>query len=220
MADALTAPCTIYLIRHTQSAGSADPRSARITPEAPLGSSLTAVGREQARELAQRLAGVPLAAIVTSDLKRAAETAAILAEGHDLSVAATATLREMDGTPLTLLPEEKQRRYRAAFAARPAEEQFHRRMHPAVESYAEAAARMEQELCDIAGRHPGGAVAVVSHGGAMRALLVRLGYATLAELPGGALANCCTITLRYDGTTLHLIAVEPPARAAVGDRTP
>lgn len=52
------------------------------------------VGRRQARELAERLRGLPLRAVYSSDLRRAHETAETLAAPHGLPVIATAALRE------------------------------------------------------------------------------------------------------------------------------
>ena len=62
----------IYLVRHGQQA----------TPGAaphPLGNGLTALGRQQARRLARRLATLPVNVIHFSTLRRAAETAGFIA---------------------------------------------------------------------------------------------------------------------------------------------
>lgn len=53
-------------------------------------------GREQAEQVAQRLASEPLDAIVASDLHRAIQTAEIIAEPHGLPVVTTPLLRERD----------------------------------------------------------------------------------------------------------------------------
>ena len=53
-------------------------------------------GRHQARQVAQRLAGERFAAVVSSDLKRAVQTAEIIAEPHGLAVTTTPMLRERD----------------------------------------------------------------------------------------------------------------------------
>lgn len=63
----------LYLVRH----GNFD---VRARPDHGLGGSLTALGRRQARLTAKRLSQLPIDAIYHSDMPRAAETAAIIAE--------------------------------------------------------------------------------------------------------------------------------------------
>src|SRR5512133_1433936 len=57
---------------------------------------LNDAGREQARELAETLAGEGIDAIYTSDLQRARETAEILAARFGSEVVALRELREID----------------------------------------------------------------------------------------------------------------------------
>ena len=57
---------------------------------------LNDTGRDQAAELAASLAGTPIAAIYSSDLVRARETAEIVAERLGLNVVVDAGLREVD----------------------------------------------------------------------------------------------------------------------------
>ena len=53
-------------------------------------------GREQARQVAERLSAEPIDAIVASDLRRAIQTAEIIAAPHNLVVKTTELLRERD----------------------------------------------------------------------------------------------------------------------------
>ena len=62
----------IYLVRHGQ--------TARGDPPDELGNGLTPLGRRQARRVALRLSGLPVHAIHYSTLRRAEETAQIIAE--------------------------------------------------------------------------------------------------------------------------------------------
>ena len=57
---------------------------------------LSEAGRAEAERLAVRLAARPLVAVWSSDLRRAAATAAIIAAPHGLGVATTRALRELD----------------------------------------------------------------------------------------------------------------------------
>jgi probable phosphomutase (TIGR03848 family) len=70
---------TVLLVRH----GRTTANSAGVLAGWTEGVSLDDGGREQVRTLAARLAGLPLAAVVTSPLQRCLETADLMLEGHD-----------------------------------------------------------------------------------------------------------------------------------------
>jgi probable phosphomutase (TIGR03848 family) len=70
---------TLLLVRHGRTEANASGVLAGWTP----GIHLDETGRTQAEALAKRLAGVPVAAIVTSPLERCRETAQFLATGRD-----------------------------------------------------------------------------------------------------------------------------------------
>jgi probable phosphoglycerate mutase len=119
---------------------------------------LNALGREQARELARRLAGVAFDAVYASDLARARETAEIVAEPHGVPVLIDPDLREMDyGSWSGLTRSEIEQR----FPEMERHDGETRERH--LERVLAAAER-------IAVRHPGGRILIVSHGGSLRAL--------------------------------------------------
>src|SRR3954470_1166546 len=66
---------TVLLVRH----GLTDANSSGVLAGWTPGVHLSDKGREQAQQLAERLAGVPVAGIVSSPLERCQETAAALA---------------------------------------------------------------------------------------------------------------------------------------------
>ncbi|NLF91524.1 MAG: phosphoglycerate mutase, partial [Corynebacterium marinum] len=71
-----TAPSTLLLlVRH-----GVTPTTGQVLPGRAPGLHLSEAGREQARAVAQRLEGLELAAIYTSPMERARETAAPAAE--------------------------------------------------------------------------------------------------------------------------------------------
>ena len=82
---------TLYLIRHGESEGNA---SGVIQGRLDFG--LTGLGRDQAQATADRLAGMGVHHIVTSPLRRAFETASIIAGGVGRPVAADPDLQEYD----------------------------------------------------------------------------------------------------------------------------
>jgi broad specificity phosphatase PhoE len=78
---------TLYLIRHGQY---------DTTSDHPLGGGLTALGRQQVDYLADALKGLPIGAFYTSPLRRAVETAYIIAPRfEDIKVEIVEGLREV-----------------------------------------------------------------------------------------------------------------------------
>src|SRR5262245_34226909 len=78
---------------------------------------LNAVGREQARRVALRLAREPVRAVYSSDLARAFETATIIGQPLGLTVVTSARLRERQyGAWEGLTAAEIQTRYPEQFA--------------------------------------------------------------------------------------------------------
>lgn len=121
----------------------------------------------QAAELADRLAGVELAAVYTSPLARAAETAQAVAARHGLTPRVVSDLREIDlGDVDGLQFDEYPAELRAALLDTPGTVRF-----PGGESYEALRARVVAALGDIVSRHDGETVAAISHAGAIRAAL-------------------------------------------------
>ncbi|MDE6002725.1 MAG: histidine phosphatase family protein, partial [Prevotella sp.] len=81
----------IFLVRHGETVD-----NARQIMQGQTQGCLNEKGREQAQQVAKRLAGESLDAIVASDLQRAIQTAELLAEPHHLPVVTTPLLRERD----------------------------------------------------------------------------------------------------------------------------
>ena len=166
----------VYLIRHTAPVGWTTRRFIGHL-DAPLSED----GERQARELAARLAEVPLAAIYSSDLSRTRRTAEIVAEPHGLVPIVRPELREFamgewDG----LTADEIRGRDPARFdewMATVGEFQF-----PGGENVTQVAARAWPAFVRIADAHADGRVAVVAHGGSNRAILCRVLGLPLARI--------------------------------------
>ena len=84
-------PTTFYFVRHGESEGNA----ARIFT-GQTDSPLTARGRQQAETVADELANVKFDRIVSSDLSRTRDTAAVIAKRHRIPVEVIPELREID----------------------------------------------------------------------------------------------------------------------------
>jgi probable phosphoglycerate mutase len=123
-------------------------------------------GRAQARALALRLEGKPIAAIASSDLQRAHETARILAESLSLSVAKVdPDLRERSyGLFEGLTRDECMLKYPEAWRAAEAPGAEPRHL------VTERLVRSVKRLLEEHGRE-GAYVMIVSHGGAIRQFL-------------------------------------------------
>ena len=128
---------------------------------------LTDKGREQAQALAARLAHIDLDAVYSSDLRRARETAEVVAESQELEVAVEPALREVDvGSWSGLTRAEAEERFPDGFAR-------WRAGYPGWddgETYEAMTDRVLAAVESIAAAHPDGRVLVVSHGGPIRAM--------------------------------------------------
>ena len=188
---------TIYLIRHAEAEGNLCRRI-----QGQFDGFLTVRGRRQLARLAARFDGVPLDAVWASDLYRARVTAA--AAAHGLPVRTTPRLREMAlgvwedqlwGNAQRDMPEQLYRFSRAPD-----------RWHIAGgEPFADVTARMVSAVRDIAARHDGQTVAVVSHGMALRALQAHalgLSVAEMGQVPHGD--NTCVSRLLCQGGTMRI----------------
>jgi alpha-ribazole phosphatase len=121
----------------------------------------------RAAELADALAGVELAAVYTSPLARAAETAQAVAARHGRTPSLVSGLREIDlGDVDGLQFEEYPAELRSALLDTPGTVRF-----PGGESYEDLRARVVAALGDIVSHHDGETVAAISHAGAIRAAL-------------------------------------------------
>ena len=95
---------TIILVRHGETVD-----NARQIMQGQTQGELNDKGRDQARQVAQRLACEQLDAVVASDLRRAIQTAEIIATLHGMTVQTTPLLRERDWGGFTgrFIPELK-----------------------------------------------------------------------------------------------------------------
>ncbi len=136
---------------------------------------LNAAGRAQSQALGNYLArnGWPLAAIYSSDLPRAMQTAQAIADALGLTVHPDARLREIDlGEWQGLTREEVLAWDGERYAAHQAD-----RDHvptPNGETHLALRARVLAAFDEITARHAGQTVALVTHGGTLGVLLVSL----------------------------------------------
>ena len=148
---------TILLVRHGETDWNLEHR-VQGHSDRPLNDT----GRAQARDLADQLANERIDAVYASDLMRAHDTARPVADSHGLPVITLPQLREKNfGTWEGLTDGEIRVRFPQA-ADGPWGD---------AETTEDVSARVLEALRDVAERHPGGQVLVVSHGGPLRAVL-------------------------------------------------
>jgi broad specificity phosphatase PhoE len=141
---------------------------------------LNETGRKQARELREQLRETPFDAVYSSDLRRAHETAEIVARSHCVPVTADAGLREIDVGSWSGLTRAEQ------------EERFPGAERPGGETREQHFARVLEAVERIARAHRGERVLVVSHGGTMRALRTHA-----SDEPFHPIENCAVIELHF-----------------------
>src|SRR5262249_51966386 len=139
---------------------------------------LNATGREQAAALGDSLADRGIDMVVSSDLRRAAETAQIVAAQLDLPVELDARLREVDvGEGSGRTSTEVAARYSEGYARR----REGRTGWSEGEELGAMADRVVSALLELGVRHPGRRVLVVTHGGPIRAVLAACGLDSRSE---------------------------------------
>lgn len=194
----------IYFIRHGENL-------ANLTREFSyrlVDYSLTLKGIAQARTTAAHLARVPVAAIYSSPLKRAAETAAILAAPHHLPVTVLEDLREINVGELEGQPpsDEVWALHDGIFeewAVGHAETAF-----PGGEHQRDVEQRMRRAVEVMLAATPpdDSPIVAVTHGGILAAGLGAFcPDLTLAEVINRWIANCAITEVRFagEGTALR-----------------
>lgn len=158
----------MWLVRHGQTNWNVEGRWQGQTPAAPP---LNATGLAQAEALAAQLDGAQFAALYSSDLTRARQTAEIIARRAGLPVAFDARLREVAlGDWEGLLGSDVAARYSRELEERRRDPV--RSRPPNGETVEELATRLSAALGEIAARHAGAPrVLVVTHGLAMATTL-------------------------------------------------
>jgi probable phosphoglycerate mutase len=175
---------TLLLIRHAESSwnaaarwqGHGDPR-------------LSDRGVAQANALARELAPEPIDVIVSSDLRRAAETAAILARARGLRPSLNPRLRELDLGDWEGLTRGQIARTDGAVLRR--FEAGDLDVWPGGgENLREIAQRARAAVTELVEVYAGRRLAIVTHLGVIRALLGRSAGSATGVDPGSAPPNC------------------------------
>jgi broad specificity phosphatase PhoE len=169
-------PVRILLARHGETVFNVDGRW-----QGQSDSPLTERGRAQARELGRALLQERIAAVYTSDLGRAASTAALVAEQHALEPIADVRLREIDTGEWTGKGRAEIEANWPGGLHQWASTPSHFVM-PAGESIHTAQARALDFFADLMPSHLGETVVVISHGAVSQTIIVNAMGKTVHDL--------------------------------------
>lgn len=192
---------TLIFVRHGESEG-----NAARTVQGWLDVALTSQGRAQAESSARRLASEPVAAVYSSPLVRALETAQAIAAPHGLPVATFDGLREYG------YGEAQGLRWEAVHARWPHDAEEWGVGHiPGEEGSATFRARVVAAFDVLAERHRADTAVVASHGGAINQLL-----AHVLRIPVGGraqlmIANCAITVIDTSGRQPVIVSLNDDA---------
>ena len=196
----------IYIIRHAEAEGNLYRRAqghynGRITP----------LGHRQIAALAERFRDVHLDALYSSDLARTMTTAGAILKYHDLKLNVDPRLREIcmgvwEGMAWGDI-EQMDKKQLENFESDPAAWHVE-----GCESFEALTERITSAVLDIASRHDGETIAIVSHGMAIRSLICRakgIPSCRVYEVPHGD--NTAVSLLEADNGTLSVVFMNDTA---------
>jgi broad specificity phosphatase PhoE len=193
--------CRLYLVRHGETEWN---RLNKI--QGQLNSPLTPEAVKQTKNLGQELREINFAAAFSSDLGRAVQTAEILALENKITVRTTALLRErylgiLQGTVKDKWSQKLQKMIQNIDNMKRLREIDE---NTKIESPDKLTSRLIQALREISFAYAGKKVLVVTHSGAMRHLLVRLGYKQTNDIYQIKVENLGYFVLDSDGTDFFI----------------
>ncbi|NUQ62463.1 MAG: histidine phosphatase family protein [Pirellulales bacterium] len=194
----------MYLVRHgaTENNRAKPPRlqgqgiDAALSPE----------GIKQARRTADFLAPCPLAAVYSSPLLRARQTAEPIAQRHGLAVQVVDDLVEVDiGQWEGMTWDEVQRQYPAEYQAFIADAGIH--PYLGGETLENVRARVTPAMSRLLDENLGRAIAVVAHNVVNRAYLAHLIQMPLSLYRMLPQDNCCVNLLRHRNGRTRIVTI-------------
>jgi len=194
--------CTFYIVRH----GETDANVKKIF-QGHLDYVLNERGEWQAKEAGRKFKKIYFDKAFSSDLVRAKRTAELILLEKNLAVETTKRLRERrfgryEGKPYEYTDPELDVLIKK-FGRLSAEEQFRFKYRRETESDEELSSRMLTFLRELAVTYRGKTILIVSHGGIMRATLLKL-VGVKKRNSIGQLKNLAYFKVRSDGIDFFL----------------
>ena len=190
---------TLFLVRHGETVD-----NARQIMQGQTQGELNERGKEQARQVARRLADETLDAVVASDLQRAVQTAEIIAAPHGLTVMTTPLLRERDWGSFTgrYIPDLRGETW-----------------PDDIESEEDLLMRARTFLLYITATYPGKRVVAVGHGIINKAILAIYAGCTMREVQRMMNAEVRVLTTSAAKVASASVATSTEAAATVAAST-
>ncbi|MDP2630166.1 MAG: histidine phosphatase family protein [Candidatus Uhrbacteria bacterium] len=198
---------TIYLVRHGETEAN---RTMRIQGHGD--SPLSVRGESQAKERMEKMRSIHVDHAYSSDLLRAKRTAEILVSNRNIPLSTTPSLRErgFGSYEGRLIGEflDEHAEFMDAFDRANDEERWQFQLLGGIETDGNVRDRAFAFLHDRVTVHAGKTILCVSHAGAMRIILLHLGWGTHEEMPWGTMENCAMIRLEFDGKDFTVCQVD------------
>ena len=204
----------VILVRHGETVWNAEGRMQGHTDVA-----LSERGVRQAHLTADRLRGVPLEAVYSSDLTRASATAEVVAAPHGLSVVTTPALREACLGAWQGRTVKEAEEMDADLVALWRQNSLEHRP-PGGERLEEVAARAVPAVRSIAENHADGAVAVVAHGGPIKTVICWAIGAPLSCMRHIRLDNGSISVIRFRADRVELETLNDTCHLSEANATP
>lgn len=196
--------CLLFLVRHGATANNlARPPKLQGQRENPP---LSSTGRAQADAVARYLGHFPLAAVYSSPLVRARETAEEIARPHKLPVETVAALTECDigrweGRSWDQVRQDDAEAYRLFI------EDASQHPYAGGENLSQVNARVAPAILEICGRHIGRPVAIAAHNVVNRALVAHVLEIPLKHARRIPQENCGVNVLRFREGKLSVLTI-------------
>ncbi|MCX7681819.1 MAG: histidine phosphatase family protein [Anaerolineae bacterium] len=181
---------------------------------------LTPLGRKQSEALAERLAseyGGEVAALYTSPLNRALQTAQIIGAALGLPPITVENLKEINFGELSGITLERMAREHPALFSRWKDRSDMEFQWPGGEKRGDFFRRVARACDAIILKHPHERVIVVAHGGTVRACLAYLLPDQLAQWWGYELANCGLTVVTVEEGRARLITLNDKTHLSTGE---
>lgn len=190
---------SIYIVRH----GEAEWNVKHLVQSEGRGDTpLTKFGRKQADDLAKVLKGIPFDAVYSSHLKRALQTAQVIADNRDLKVKISSDLRERSFGKFVGMNVDDLLSLYKNFDDLTIDQKLNYKLDENEESFTEGYKRFFNALHKIATEYMGKNILIVTHGDMIRGLLIRNGYGDFKQV--GGIDNCGYVKIQIQGQKIDI----------------
>lgn len=190
---------TFYIVRHGESEWNV---KRLVQGQRKDMNGLTEKGRMQAEEIAAGLKHVKAQHIISSDLKRAVETAEIIARTFKIPVMYSEQLREQSHGEYEGTSAEAYLSRFTKWNTLTDEEKHHYKVAREGESNYEARERFKSSLLELAQQYPGDTIIIVTHNGVMRYTYMELAQ---KSYEGWGFKNTGYMIITSNGEKLELV---------------